>query len=97
MIGSLNTVTVAQIALGGVLVVAVIWRMYRQRADFPSRRRYAIRNLGAFLMLVGVVLAEAHTLFGYPGHFLTAGAIVACVGVALFVWGNNGMVRPGVK
>ena len=97
MTGSLNIVSVLQIALGCVLATVVAWRMVRQRPWFPARSRYISRNAGVLLMLADAVLSMAYSLFGYSGHFLTAGAIVACVGVGMFVWGGQGMIRPGAK
>jgi hypothetical protein len=87
----MSTVTILEIALGCVLAVAVPWRIYQQRADFPSKDRYAAWVGGLLLLLVMCGLAEAHLRLGYPGLLLPiVSAAAGCMGAGLMLWGSRG-------
>ena len=92
----MDPVTIAILGLACLLAITVVWRMYQQRGDFVSKKRYVARNIGTLMLLVAAALVFAHTRFGYPGQFLVAGAAVAWVAVALVFWGNRGY-RPKSK
>ena len=86
----MSIVTIAQIALGFVLIVAAAWRWPKQRVNFVSENRYVSFITGLCLAFVGGALAEANTRFGYPRQFVYAGGAVAFVEVGLILWGWRG-------
>jgi len=84
----MSIVTMAQIALGCVIVAAVPWQIYQRRSAFPSKDRYGAWVGGIFVMLAGVALLEAHLRLGYSWRPLPIiGAAVCCAGVGLMLWG----------
>jgi hypothetical protein len=93
----MSALTIVDVALTIVLVIAAVVNVQRQRVDFLSSRQYHARNLGFLLLLIAAALSFAYSDLGYSKRFVAiAAAIVACVGCGFFFWGVRGH-RPQAK
>jgi hypothetical protein len=91
--GTMSIVTIAQIALGLVLVVTAAWQWPKQRVNFVSERHYVSWTTGICLGLVAAALAEADIPFGHSRQFAYGAGAVAFIAMWPLVWGWRGYKR----